>query len=167
MQLCVAKQGIIINFIISTFIHLEKSDEEMKMALLLLVSDTFLSTFILVSLTWNKPRESCLVPDVRHPQWKYEYSAHPHQPPVTGSVLAARSSHQITIQDNWVAASAAPKPRHQTPRLAQGYLRITRHGAWMQPPPIRVYKTRSTRPIDAKLWKKLCLWIMFNIKISL
>ena len=28
-------------------------------------------------------------------------------------------------------------------------------------------RTRSTRPIDAKLWKKLCLWIMFNIKISL
>ena len=27
--------------------------------------------------------------------------------------------------------------------------------------------TRSTRPIDAKLWKELCLWIMFNIKISL
>ena len=27
--------------------------------------------------------------------------------------------------------------------------------------------TRSTRPIDAKLWKKLCLRIMFNIKISL
>ena len=27
--------------------------------------------------------------------------------------------------------------------------------------------TRSTRPIDAKLWKKLCLWIIFNIKISL
>jgi len=26
-------------------------------------------------------------------------------------------------------------------------------------------KTRSTRPIDAKFWKKLCLWIMFNIKI--
>ena len=25
--------------------------------------------------------------------------------------------------------------------------------------------TRSTRPIDAKLWKKLCLWIMFDIKI--
>ena len=23
--------------------------------------------------------------------------------------------------------------------------------------------TRSTRPIDAKLWKKLCLWIMFLI----
>ena len=27
-------------------------------------------------------------------------------------------------------------------------------------------KTRSTRPIDAKLSKKLCLWIMFDIKIS-
>ena len=26
-------------------------------------------------------------------------------------------------------------------------------------------ETRSTRPIDAKLWKKLCLWIMFDIKI--
>ena len=26
--------------------------------------------------------------------------------------------------------------------------------------------TRSTRPIDAKLWKKLYLWIMFNIKTS-
>ena len=59
---------------------------------------------------------------IRHPQCRYEYSAPLHQPPVTGSVLAARSSHQITIQDNWVAASAAPKPRHQTPRLAQGCL---------------------------------------------
>ena len=29
------------------------------------------------------------------------------------------------------------------------------------------FQTRSTRPIDAKLWKKLCLWIMFNIYISL
>ena len=28
-------------------------------------------------------------------------------------------------------------------------------------------RTRSTRPIDAKRWKRLCLWIMFNIKISL
>ena len=27
--------------------------------------------------------------------------------------------------------------------------------------------TRSTRPIDAKLWKKLCLQIMYNIKIFL
>ena len=26
-------------------------------------------------------------------------------------------------------------------------------------------ETRSTQPIDAKLWKKLCLWFMFNIKI--
>ena len=26
--------------------------------------------------------------------------------------------------------------------------------------------TRSTRPIDAKLSKKLCLWIMFDIEIS-
>ena len=144
----------------------------MKMALLLLVSDTFLSTFILVSLTWNKPRESCLVPDVRHPQWKYEYSAHPHQPPVTGSVLAARSSHQITIQDNWVAASAAPKPRHQTPRLAQGYLRITRHGAWMQPPPIRAYKKRTeVRPTLIVIHYLLTIniqctpipWSFFNI----
>ena len=32
---------------------------------------------------------------------------------------------------------------------------------------IHVNVTRSTRPIDAKLRKKLCLWIMFNIKISL
>ena len=29
------------------------------------------------------------------------------------------------------------------------------------------YLTRSTRPIDAKIWKRLGLWIMFNIKISL
>ena len=29
----------------------------------------------------------------------------------------------------------------------------------------RFIRTRSTRPIDAKLWKKLCLWIMFDIKI--
>ena len=28
-------------------------------------------------------------------------------------------------------------------------------------------ETRSTRPIDAKLWRKLCLWIMVNIKLSL
>ena len=27
-------------------------------------------------------------------------------------------------------------------------------------------QTRLTRPIDAKLWEKLCLWIIFNIKIS-
>ena len=31
---------------------------------------------------------------------------------------------------------------------------------------IKNSETRSTRPIDAKLWKKLCLWIMFHIKIS-
>ena len=29
------------------------------------------------------------------------------------------------------------------------------------------FKTRSTRPIDAKLWKRLCLWFIFNIKIFL
>ena len=32
---------------------------------------------------------------------------------------------------------------------------------------IRGCTTRSTWPIDAKLWKRLCLWIMFNIEISL
>ena len=32
---------------------------------------------------------------------------------------------------------------------------------------VEVIRTRSTRPIDAKLWKRLCLWIMSNIKISL
>ena len=53
-----AGQRIIINYII--LIHLENSDEEMKMALMLIESDTFLSTFTYSCLTHMKQTQGVL-----------------------------------------------------------------------------------------------------------
>ena len=60
----------------------------------------------------------------------------------------------------------APTLPHRCTALHGPYLNI--HSGvpqWWHP--CSEIKTRSTRPIDAKLWKRLCLWIMSNIILKL